>query len=75
MKCIAPERQYGYEYRDRAYRDDENQPGEADGETGLQQELVEADDRQPVAAAAGQAALAPQLHQNAFAVGLVRPSP
>ncbi len=44
---------------------------EADGEAGLQDQPVERDQAEPVIAAAGQAALAPQLDQHAFPVGAV----
>ncbi len=40
------------------------------GEAGLQHQAVERENRQAVEAARGQPALAPDLHQDAFAVGL-----
>src|ERR1019366_6413866 len=61
----------GRERPDHTDNDDQDQPSEADGQAGLQHELIETDERQPIFAAAGQPALAPQLHQHAFAVRLV----
>ena len=65
----------GGERGDHADDDEQDQPAETDGQAGLQHELIEVDERQLVFAAAGQPALAPQLHQHAFAVRLARPSP
>ena len=44
---------------------------DAELQAGLQDQPVERDQRQPVVAGRGQAALAAQLHQHALAVGLV----
>jgi hypothetical protein len=55
----------------RAGDHDQDELGEADRHAGLQDELVEGVERQPVVAAAGQAALAAQLHEDALAVGLI----
>src|SRR6185437_3075005 len=47
------------------------QPPESKRQARLQHELIEIDQRQSVLAAAGEPALSPQLHENAFTVGLV----
>ena len=47
----------------------DEEAGEADGEPGLQDQPVERDEAEPVIAARGQPALAPQLDQHAFAIG------
>ena len=49
--------------------DIERQLADAHGEAGLQDQPVERDQRQPVVAARGQAALAAKLHQHRLAVG------
>src|SRR5271169_2387730 len=68
MQKVPLESQGGGERSDHADDDDQDQPSEANVQAGLQHELVEADQRQAVIAAAGQPTLAPQLHQYAFAV-------
>src|SRR5689334_8586972 len=58
--------------RDHSYDGNKDQPAKTDCQAGLQQQLIEIDERQPVVAAASQAALPPQLDENALAVGLAR---
>ena len=57
--------------RDHSDHDNQHQPAEADRQPRLQQKLIEVDQRQSIVAATGEPALAPQLHQHAFAVCLV----
>jgi hypothetical protein len=71
VRALAGEGHDADKGRHHADGNEHHQPCEADGQPGLQQQLVEIDERQPVFAARGQAALAAQLHQHAFAVRLV----
>src|SRR5262245_28305245 len=67
----AVKEQYGREHSHHSDQDEDNQTTETDGKPRLQQQLIEFDQWQPVIATAGQTALPSQLHEHAFAVGLV----
>ena len=51
--------------------DDDEQPRQSERQAGLQNQPIERDQAEPVIAAAGQPAFAPQLDQHALAIGAV----
>lgn len=71
MRHLAVECQNARKNCHHAGNNDEDQTAEANRQPGLQQQLIEIDYRQSIVAAAGQTALAPQLHEHALAVSLV----
>ena len=72
IEQIAGEIHGAAECDDGADDDENDQLGETDRQSGLQHEPTQRYQWKPIVAAAGQAALAAQLHENAFAIRLIR---